>query len=166
VAVRSGRSHTSSHRGQLSLPFQSLGGPYEQPPTGRGHVVVFPAQAASSLIPSVKLKLKLLQSTVSSANFRTSFAPLDSSARCATTPPTTYGLHHVNESPADHVDWHQTGSLSPKPSLMPCCAMALLAAPRVLGLPYYTLCLRTMGRIPAMIQSAQHLDHFQSITSS
>jgi hypothetical protein len=55
VAVRRGRRHTSSHRGQLSLPFRSLGGLYEQLPTGWGHIVVCPAQTASSLNPSVKL---------------------------------------------------------------------------------------------------------------
>jgi hypothetical protein len=65
-----------------------------------------------------------------------------SSARCATSLSTTSGLYQAHQLPTDHVDWHRTGSLSPKPSSTPCCGTAQLASPRVPGPLLYLLCPR------------------------
>jgi hypothetical protein len=51
----------------------------------------------------------------------------------------------------NHVDWHLTGSRSPKPSSTPWCATVLLAVLRVPGPLHYTSCpRRTTVGVPAV----------------
>jgi hypothetical protein len=80
-----------------------------------------------------------------------------SSTRCTTTSSTTSGLHQVHQSLADHVDWHRTGSLSPKPSSTPCCGTAQLSTLTAPGPLFYILCpRRTTVGVPAEIELLNH----------
>jgi hypothetical protein len=90
-------------------------------------------------------------STTLMPNSRPSLAQLESSVKCTTTLSITSGLYLAHKLPADHGDWHQAGSLSPKQSLVPCCEMAQLASQRVPGILLYSSCPRrtTVGVLVA-----------------
>jgi hypothetical protein len=78
------------------------------------------AKATSSQIPSVKVITGGSSVDALLSEFPDLIRPMSVWARWATTPSTTSGLHQVHQSPADHGDWHRTGSPSPKPSSAPC----------------------------------------------
>jgi hypothetical protein len=102
-----------------------------------------PAQAASSQVPSVKTITGGTPVDSLLSEFPDVTRPAGAGARYATAPVTISGCYQAHQSPADHGDWHQTGSPSPKPSSTPCCGKVRLAALRVPGHLLYTSYPRT-----------------------
>jgi hypothetical protein len=109
-----------------------------------------PVQAASPRIPSIKVISGGTSVDTLISEFLDLTRPLEFSGKCVTIPSTTSVLHQAHQPLTDQVDWHLTGSQSPKPSSRPWYAMVLFAVLRVLCPPHYTSCPRraTVG-VPA-----------------